>query len=108
MEIRKNYLINEKTGLLIGDYYTNGALYTKVIEGMEIFLVAMSPVQLIDKSLLQYGSSFIGALSSSKEVLGEMYMYPIKISSSLDIWLFPSKSYKKSNCIWFVLNHIED
>ncbi|ULT59590.1 competence protein ComK [Neobacillus drentensis] len=108
MEIRKNYLINEKTGLLMGEYYTNGTLYTRVIEDMENFLVAMSPVHLIDKSLLQYGSSLIGALSSSKEVLGEMYMYPIKVSSSLDIWLFPSKSYKKSNCIWFVLNHIED
>ncbi|MBT2734597.1 competence protein ComK [Bacillus sp. ISL-7] len=68
----------------------------------------MTPVQLIDKCLLQYGSSLNGAIKSSKEVLGVMYMYPIKISSALDIWLFPSKSYKKSNCVCFVLNHIED
>ncbi|PLS01948.1 competence protein ComK [Neobacillus cucumis] len=108
MELRQDYLINEKTGLLLGEYYTNGALYTRVIEGVESFLVEMSPIKLIDKSLLRYGSSFHGALSSSKEVLGGMYMYPIKISSTLDIWLFPSKSYKKANCIWFVLNHILD
>ncbi|NHC43419.1 hypothetical protein G6549_26490 [Bacillus sp. MM2020_1] len=108
MEITVDYLINEETSLLMGEYYTNGELFTRVVEGMNLFLVALSPVQLIDKSLLRYGSSFNGALSSSKEVLGEIKMHPIKISSTMDIWLFPSKSFKKPNCIWFVLNHVQD
>lgn len=109
MVIRENYLINAKTVLFYGIYYENGALYTLVIEGNDKFLVAMAPLKLINKTLISYGSDFKGALKSSKELLGgNRKMYPIKIDASLDIWLFPSKSYKKHNCVWFVLNQIEN
>lgn len=108
MEVKEDYLINEKTVLLMGEYYRNGALYTKVLHDKEIFLVAMSPTQLIDQSLLRYGSSLDGALKSSKNILGEIKMYPIKINASLDIWLFPTKSLKSHHNVWFVLNQIND
>ncbi|TKC14749.1 hypothetical protein FA727_21135 [Robertmurraya kyonggiensis] len=109
MIIRKNYLINAKTVLFYGIYYENGALFTLVIEGNDKFLVAMAPLKLIDKTLISYGSSFKGALESSRKLLGEnRKMYPLKIDASLDIWIFPSKSYKKENCVWFALNHVEN
>lgn len=109
MVIRENYLINAKTVLFYGIYYENGALFTFVIEGNDKFLVAMAPLKLIDKTLISYGSSFKGALESSRELLGgNRKMYPIKIDASLDIWIFPSKSYKKENCVWFALKHVEN
>ncbi|RTR26706.1 hypothetical protein EKG37_20580 [Robertmurraya yapensis] len=109
MVIRENYLINAKTVLFYGIYYENGVLFTFVIEGNDKFLVAMSPLKLIDNTLTSYGSSFKGALESSRKLLGRnRKMYPIKIDASLDIWIFPSKSYKKENCVWFVLNHVEN
>ncbi|MFB6468524.1 competence protein ComK [Cytobacillus sp. Hz8] len=108
MKIRNNYLINEKTVLFYGEWNENGELFTFVIEGDDSFLVSMSPIKLIDKSLLSYGSNFIGALRSSRELLGgNRKMYPIKIDASLDIWLFPTKSYKKENCVWFALSHVK-
>jgi competence protein ComK len=108
MEKRPNYLMNEKTVLLSSEYDQNGKFITKVIEGKEVFLVDLSPVKLIDKSLINYGSSFKGALESSKDLLHPMKTYPIKISRSLDIWIFPAKSYDNEKSIWFVLNHIND
>jgi competence protein ComK len=109
MEVKHNYLINSNTILLYGVLYENGELYTFVLETEKAFLVAMPPVKLIDKSLISYGSSFSGALKSSTQLLGkERKKYPIKIDASLDIWLFPTKSYKKDNCIWFALNHVSD
>lgn len=109
MEIKFNYLINGKTVLFYGVLYENGEQFTHVVDGDEKFLVPMSPIKLINKSLLSYGSSFKGALESSKDQLGESKkMYPIKIDGSLDIWLFPTKSYKKDNCVWFALNHVRN
>lgn len=108
MNVKYEYLINEKTVLFYGVFYENGELFTFVIDGDDVFLVAMSPVQLIEKSLLSYGSNFTGALKSSIQLLGEnRKKYPIKIDASLDIWLFPTKSYKKETCIWFALNHVK-
>ncbi|ETI69447.1 competence protein ComK [Neobacillus vireti] len=50
----------------------------------------------------------MGALYSFTQPLGEnRRKYPIKIHASLDIWLFPTKSYKNENCIWFALNHVK-
>jgi competence protein ComK len=109
MEIKYDYLINSKTILLYGVLHENGHVYTFVLEEEEAILVAMAPIKLIDQSLISYGSSFRGALKSSTYLLGkERKKYPIKIDASLDIWLFPTKSYRQDKCIWFSLNHVKD
>jgi competence protein ComK len=109
LEVKYEYLINNRTILLYGVLHENGHLYTFVLEEEEAFLVAMAPIKLIDKSLICYGSNFVGALKSSSVLLGkERKKYPIKIDASLDIWLFPTKSYRQNNCVWFALNHVRD
>ncbi|MGG3468991.1 competence protein ComK [Neobacillus pocheonensis] len=109
MIIKQKYLINEKTVLLYGVTYENGELFTFVIEGDDSFFVAMSPAALINTSLICYGSNLKGALESSQLLLGKKRKkYPIKIDASMDIWLFPTKSYKKENCIWFALNQVKN
>jgi competence protein ComK len=108
MEIKSKYLIKQKTVVLKGIYNNNGEQFTDVVEGEDRFLVSKSPMQIIEDSLISYGSDFNGALKSSKKLLGErVKLNPIMVSSTLDIWMFPSKCHKKQNCIWFVLNHIE-
>jgi competence protein ComK len=109
MEVKYDYLINNRTILLYGVLHENGHLYTFVLEEEEAFWVAIAPIKLIDQSLISYGSSFSGALKSSTQLLGkERKKYPIKIDASLDIWLFPTKSYRQDNCVWFSLNHVRD
>lgn len=106
MIILDNYIINEETVLLTGEYDDFGNLWTRVIEGKKTFLVRMSPIQLINKTLLRLGSNFQAARQSSKDLLGEIHMYPIKINATLGIWLFPTKSFNKPDCVWFSLIHI--
>jgi len=108
MKIREDYLINEKTVLLTGEYDCNGKLITRVIDGEETFLVDLTPSQVIDANLLLVGSNLRGSLNSSKNLLGNLYMYPLTINSRLGIYLLPTKSLKKRDCIWFSLIHIKN
>lgn len=108
MEIRKNYLLNEKTVLVTGEYNERAELLTRVIEGKETFLVRKTPAQIIESSLLHVGSNLQGALSSSKALLGPMRMYPISVNAHLGIMLFPTKSMKKYNCVYFSLMHVKN
>ncbi|PLR95896.1 competence protein ComK [Bacillus sp. T33-2] len=107
MNMLADYMINKETVLLTGEYDEFGSLCTRVIEGEKTFLVQRTPVQVINKTLLRLGSSFRGARDSSKEVLGVMKMYPLKINQYLGIWLFPTKACSKQNCVWFSLMHIK-
>lgn len=106
--LKDNYMINEKTVLLTGEYAKFGHQWTRVIEGEETFLVKKRPIELINSALLCLGSDFHGARRSSKRILGECHMCPIKINCNLGIWLFPTKSYKDDHCIWFSLMHVQD
>ena len=106
MNHSKKHLINEKTVLFTGEYDGYGNLCTRIIEGEETFVLNESPVEKIKKTLLSYGSDFNGALNSSKHILGPIKMHPIKIDEKQEIWLFPTKSFKKKNCVWFNLYHI--
>ncbi len=106
MNIQPCYIINEKTILLKGEYDPFGKLCTRVFEDDQTFLVDKAPVGLINHTLLLQGDDFRGALESSRFLLGEMKMYPIKVNETLDIWLFPTRSYKKDNCVWFALSHV--
>jgi competence protein ComK len=108
MKIKNEYLINEKTVLLTGEYDGNGKLITRVIDGEETFLVDLSPAQVIDENLLRIGSDLRGALLSSKKLLGPMYMYPINVNSHIGIYLLPTQSLKKRNCVWFSLMHMKN
>jgi competence protein ComK len=99
-------MINEKTILLTGEFDEFGKLCTRIIEGEDSFLLNISPVEQIDHTLLNSGSSFKGALESSRFILGPIKMHPIKINESKEIWLVPTKSFKKKSCVWFNLKHV--
>lgn len=104
----EHYLINEQTELMTGEYVENGQQWTRVLEGKETFLVAERPLEIINNSLLCLGSTFSAARRSSKYILGDCYMCPIKVNCNLGIWLFPTKSHRDEHCIWFSLEHIKD
>ncbi|MDR7240499.1 competence protein ComK [Neobacillus drentensis] len=108
MRIREEYVINEKTVLLTGEYDCNGKLITRVIDGGETFLVDLTPAQVIDASLLLVGSDLRAALQSSKKLLGPLYMYPLNVNSGLGIYLLPTHSMKKRNCVWISLIHVKN
>ncbi|MCM3663677.1 competence protein ComK [Mesobacillus subterraneus] len=107
METLKNYTINQETVLITGEYSSLGKLCTRVIEGERTFLVDLKPLEIINNTLLGLGSDFRGGRKSTRNILGEINMCPIKINCNLGIWLFPTKSYNDDFCVWFSLMHVK-
>lgn len=103
MKVLSDYTINYKTVLFSGEKDADHHDCTKVMEGEATFLVKMSPLALINKTLLRNGSNLRGALKSSKFILGQIRHLPIKVSASQGIFLFPVQA---ENLIWFSLNHV--
>lgn len=107
MRILPEYLINENTVLVEGVFDECANLCSKVLDGEELLLVTLSPVKLINHTLLNHGSDYQGAVNSSKHLLGEVKMPPVHINAKLDIWLIPTKSPKLQSCVWFSHSHIK-
>ena len=62
---------------------------------------------VIKKLCLFYGSSLMGRINGTKEMIGISYKCPIIISETKEIIAFPTISYKNKDCNWFFLKHIE-
>jgi competence protein ComK len=107
VELRDDYLINEKTVLVTVEFSSRGEKWSRVIEGKETFLVRKTPIQIMEETLLHEGSDFLGARRSSKYLLSPMRMHPISINPQRGIFLFPTKNIKHHSCIWFSLIHIK-
>ncbi|MBS4195711.1 competence protein ComK [Lederbergia citri] len=107
-KMRDDYIINRFTMALMGVFVKNGYFYTRVLEAKKVFIVKLSPIEIIENSLIHYGSGLNAAKKATKAALGNIDMPPIKICGSLGIYWFPSMSPKNKNCVWFSLNHIKD
>jgi competence protein ComK len=103
----KNYFINENTILLTGIHGHHGQLQTLVIETGKTFRVNNTAEQILNNSLKKMGTTLRGALDHAKANLGNMNMCPIKMNSQVGLYLFPSKSPKRPDCVWFSLIHVK-
>lgn len=100
------YVINSRTELIMPEYDQYGNLYSHVKEGDYSFLVKMSPKQLLDYSMMYYGSSLLGGLQTSKFIFGKVRILPLLICEQLDLFFFPTHSINNDKCIWFSLSHV--
>jgi competence protein ComK len=107
MNLLNDYTINQETVLLTGEYNEYGKLCSRAIEGEVPYLIDKKPLEVINKTMLGLGSDFNAGRKSSREILGDIYMCPIKINCNLGIWLFPTKSYNDDFCVWFSLAHVK-
>jgi competence protein ComK len=102
-----SYIINQNTVLITGEYDKTGKLCTRVLEVEKSFLVDITPEKLIDDSIQYLGFDLPGAIKSSKKILGPMKMCPFMVNQPLGLCMFPVKSVKKPDCVWFVLAHVK-
>ncbi len=103
-----NYILIRPTAAVIPEFGSFGELYTRVIEGVDTFIVKKSPFEIIEASAKYYGHSLEGAMKATKKALGPIDMPPVKISGKLGLYWFPSQSPYNKHCIWFALDHIKD
>lgn len=99
-----NYEINTSTLLIIPINKTT----SKVVEKDRTYLVNKKSTEIIDDSCKYFGSSLIGRLEGTKNLIGVNYKCPIVIEDALDIIFFPTSSPRFNNCFWISLNHIKD
>ena len=106
MNTNQFYLVDGNVILMTGEYDKYGKLCARVMIGKETLLVDRTPVQLLDDTLKYIGFDLRGALLGAKEIIGEKYMCPVMVNPYKGICLFPNKSPKKEDCIWFNPDHI--
>lgn len=99
-----NYEINTSTLLIIPINKTT----SKVVEKENTFIVNKKSTEIIDDSCRYFGSSLIGRLEGTKNLIGVNYKSPIIIEDALDIIFFPTSSPRFNNCFWISLNNIKD
>ncbi|MFC4802588.1 competence protein ComK [Neobacillus sp. GCM10023253] len=104
---QRNYYIEKKMILMTGEYNRFGKLCARVMVGTSAFLVDRSPLQVLDDTLTYIGFDLKGATTGAKVVLDKKAKCPIIVNPYLGICLFPTKSPKKADCIWFNPEHIE-
>ncbi|MEH7415783.1 competence protein ComK [Neobacillus drentensis] len=106
MTIEQFYLVDEDVILMTGEYNNLGKFCARIMVGGQTLLVNRSPLQVMDDTLKYIGFDLKGALKGTKNILGNINMCPIIVNPYKGICLFPYKSSKKEDCVWFNPDHI--
>ena len=77
-----------------------------VLKNKELITKELS-TNIVKKMCLFYGSSLVGRINGTKEMIGVSYKCPIIVSETNQIIAFPTTSYKNNDCNWFFLNYID-
>jgi len=91
---------------MTGEYDQYGKLCARVMIGSNTLLVDRKPVQLLDDTLNYIGFDLKGAVKGAKNILGNRKRCPIMINPYQGVCMFPTKSSRKEDCIWFNPEHI--
>ncbi|TDL71194.1 hypothetical protein E2R56_19445 [Rhodococcus qingshengii] len=106
MTIEKYYLINQHMMYMFGFHDRNGKVCTLVRQFDRVFIVDRSPMEILDDSLRCIGFNLKGAMDTSKIIMGNNMMCPVMINHIHNICVFPDKSHKHEDTIWFNPNQI--
>jgi competence protein ComK len=103
--IIEEYEINPHT-MMIQPWEYGTKIYSKIYEKEETFLSPFKPIDIIKNSCEYFGSSYDGRKNGTHKLIGINYKPPIMIDSHMSIYVFPTTSPTKQNCIWIAPSHI--
>nr|WP_263324340.1 competence protein ComK [Neobacillus sp. Marseille-Q6967] len=106
MAIERHYIINQHFMYMFGVRDRNAKVCTLVREFHRVFIVDRSPLEILEDSLRSIGFNLKGALDSSKIIIGNNMMCPVMLNHIHNICVFPDKSHKHEDTIWFNPCHI--
>lgn len=106
MFIVNYYIINLQMMLMLGEYNRYGKLYTRVLEVDKSFLVEKAPLEVLKDTINYIGYDLNGARSASKLILENVMLRPVMVNPIHGICVFPNKTYKDDDTIWFNPFHI--
>jgi len=97
------YIVNPKTCIIYPHFDEYGNHYSIVNETDRRLIVEMSPINIIELSLLKHASSFKGAKEGARYILGNTSMNPLMINDKLGLYAIPTMSPANIECVWFML-----
>jgi competence protein ComK len=104
--IENHYVINQHMMYMFGLMDRNAKLCTLVREFHRVFIVDRSPLEIIDDSLRSIGFNLKGAMETAKLIIENKAMCPVMLNHIHNICVFPDKSHKHEDTIWFNPCHI--
>lgn len=79
---------------------------TKVYELDDIIEINENAFDIVNRSCLKYGSSYVGRAASTKYAIGYSHKAPICINQHNNVIFFPTKSPRLKDCAWISYNNI--
>jgi competence protein ComK len=102
----KMYKINPNFMCMCGVLDRYGKLCTIVRETKRIIIVDRSPLEILNDTIRCVGYNLKGAMETAKLHMGNNYMCPLMVNPVYNIVVFPSRTAKHIETIWFNPLHI--
>lgn len=100
----EKYEVNDETLAVIG----LGKEQTKILERDKEYIIEDSAYEIMDYSCQYFGSSYLGRVDGSRNMLKANYKLPIIVEESSELIFFPISSPENPKCIWISLQWVED
>ncbi|MEJ9212875.1 competence protein ComK [Bacillus smithii] len=111
MEKEKNnkmmleYEINPLTMIILPAEYGQ-KVYSEIMEVEDEYISPMKPFDVVKRSCKYYGASYSGRREGTRQLIGITHKAPIIVDPFHAIYLFPTLSPAKSDCIWINHEHV--
>ncbi|UII57638.1 competence protein ComK [Cytobacillus spongiae] len=105
--IKTHYVINPSFMYMMGEYDRNGYECTLIRETERDLMISNTPLEVLDYSIRCMGFNLSGAMDTSRMIFGNGNKRPIMVNPRYHIVLFPTKSPKHKDNIWFNPFHIK-
>lgn len=93
------YEINPYT-LAILPHYEDGKLYSRIIEADQEYICPMKPTDIVKRTCELFGSDYDGRRCATRSMTGYTHKAPIEIEKTFSIFVFPTTSPERDECIW--------
>ncbi len=104
---QREFALSPQVMIILPHQY-GSKLYSKLIEVDHEYTVPLKPLDIVKKSCRYYASSYSGRKEGTKALIGVTHKAPIVIDPYQGIYLFPTASPGRADCIWISHSHVED
>jgi competence protein ComK len=99
----EEYEVNPCT-MFIKPVVYGSKIYSQIFEVEDEYLSPFKPLDIIKNSC--FGSDYEGRKNGTRQLIGATHKIPIAIDPTNHIFLFPTASPNRQECIWISLEHV--
>lgn len=99
VEMLDEYEINPLT-MMIKPFFKDGQLYSEVHDLEGVYRISKSPLTVVKNGCAYFGCSYEGRRNGTQALINITHKAPIIVDPHTSIFLFPTTSPLKPECIW--------